>query len=246
MSNDPTTKTALNLITGAMRKTGQYAAGEPISAADANDALDVLNALLDSMSNDGLAVFNSEETSFNLVPGQQSYTVGPSGYVTMDRPLNIKYAYTRLTSGSNAIDFPCDIKTEADYVSLSLKSQPGPWPKWLFYNSGWPLSTMYVWPVPTQALEMYFWSDTLLQTVSLNASSLRLPQGYYNYLQFALAELLCVDYGLPVPPDLRRLAAKFEAKIKSTNSKPTKTLAVDAAIGAGNANNAGWFLTGGF
>lgn len=245
MAIDPTAKTALDLITGALRKTGQYAPGETISASDANDALDVLNALFDSMSNDGEATYNTNENIITLTPGKQTYTIGIGGDINIQRPLRIHTAYSRLTTSTSAVDFPCEIKDESAYTSLGLKTQPGPWPKWLFYNTGWPLATIYLWPVPTQGVQLHFWTDMLLQSVSL-ASVLQLPQGYYNYLQFALAELLCVDYGIPVPQDLRRLAAKFERKIKSNNASVDREIAIDAGLAVSNANDAGWILTGGF
>ncbi len=245
MPIDPTSKTALDLITGAMRKTGQYAAGEAISAMDLNDALDVLNALFDSMSNDDEATFNTNENIITLTPGQLSYTIGIGGNINIQRPLRIHSAYSRLTTSSSYVDFTCEIKDQISYTALGLKRQPGPWPKWLFYNTGFPLGTIYFWPVPTQNVEFHFWTDMLLQSVSLT-TQLNLPQGYYNYLQFGLAELLCVDYGIPVPPDIIRLAAKFERKIKSNNTFTDREIAVDEAIATRNANDAGWILTGGF
>ncbi len=246
MAIDPTAKTALDLITGALRKTGEYSPGETINPSDAMDALDVLNALFDSMSNDNEATFNSNENIITLVPGQVSYTVGVGGDINIQRPLRITSAYSRLTtSGSSTVDFQCEIKDESAYTSLGLKTQPGPWPKWLFYSTSFPLATLYFWPVPSQGVEFHLWTDMLLQSVSLT-TQLRLPQGYYNYLQFALAELLCVDYGIPVPVDLRRLAAKYERKIKSNNASVDREIAIDAAITPQNANNAGWILTGGF
>ena len=85
MANDPTTKTALDLITGALRKIGQYAPGEVISAADANDALDTFNGLLDLWSSQKLSVFNVIETVLNLTAGQSTYTMGVGGYFPIEQ-----------------------------------------------------------------------------------------------------------------------------------------------------------------
>ena len=98
MANDPTTKTALDLITGALRKIGQYAPGETISAADVSDALDTFNGLLDMWSNQKLAVFNTIETVVNLTAGQNTYTMGVGGYFPIERPLRLVRAYSRLNS----------------------------------------------------------------------------------------------------------------------------------------------------
>jgi len=245
MSNDPTTKLALDLITGAMRKTGQYAPGEAIAAADLNDALDSLNGLLDVLSNDNKAIFNSVENIVTLTAGQQSYTVGLTGQIPVQRPLRITDAYSRVTTSSSTVDFPCEIKDLAAYASVGLKSQPGPWAKFAFYNPTFPNGQLYFWPVPSQAVEFHFWSDALLQSVSLT-TALTLPQGYYLFLQLALTELLCIEYGVPVSEDVKRLMRRYEAAIKSNNAVVDREISVDGAICATNANNASFILTGGF
>lgn len=246
MSADPTTKTALDLITGALRKTGQYAPGEAISSADANDALDVFNGLLDMWSNESLAVFNNNENIVTLTPGKKVYTVGTGADINIQRPLRITAAYSRVTtSGSGGVDFPCEVKDTNEYASIGIKSQPGPWPKWLYYNTNFPTAQMYFWPVPQMAVEFHFWTDMLLQAVNLT-DTLALPQGYYMGLQFALAEVLQIEYGVPVNPDVRRMASQFKKTLKSNNASPDRIIAIDGAIAASNANNAGFILTGGF
>ena len=245
MSADPTTKTALDLNTGALRKTGQYAPGEAISSADANDALDVLNGLLDIWSNQSLSVFNNNENVITLVPGKQMYTVGTGGDIPIQRPLRITAAYTRMTTSGSTVDFPCEVKDTNEYTSIGLKSQPGPWPKWLYYNTSFPLSQIYFWPVPTSAYEFHFWTDMLMQSVNLT-DALNMPQGYYMALQYGLAELLCPEYGVAVPPDVRRMAKEFKSALKANNASPDRIISIDGAIAESNANNAGFILTGGF
>ncbi len=245
MPLDPTQKTATDLITGALRKTGQYAAGEPIAASDMNDALDVLNALLDSKSNNNYLIPNNRENIITFNPGQMYYTVGDGGDIDIQRPLRITTSYTRITSTSSTVDFACESRPLEEYATIGLKSQPGPWPKWLYYNPTYPLGGFYLWPVPSQGGEFHFWTEGIFQSADLT-TPLYLPQGYYNYLQFFLAELLMIDYGVQVPPDILRLRREFEKDIRSNNTYVGKNIAVDAAIVPGNANNAGWILTGGF
>jgi len=68
--------TALQIISGALLNLNATAVGQPISADNANAALDVLNDLLDSLSNDEAFVYTQQETIFNWIPGQFQYTVG--------------------------------------------------------------------------------------------------------------------------------------------------------------------------
>ena len=69
--------TALQLITNSMRLLGAVASGESPTTDEQNDALVVLNDLLDSCNNKGLVVFANSNSAFSLIGGQQSYTIGP-------------------------------------------------------------------------------------------------------------------------------------------------------------------------
>jgi hypothetical protein len=245
MSNDPTTKTATDLVTGALRKIGQYAPGETLASADLNDALDHLNGLLDLWSNQNLTVYNNVETVQNLTAGQASYTVGLTGYFNIERPLRIDKAYSRITTGNGSVDFPCDITTLSKYGSLGLKSQPGPWPKMAYYDTGYPLATLYFWPVPQTNVEFHMWTDQVFASLD-PTTVVNMPRGYFMGLQWAVAEILCPEYGIPVPPDVRRFAKEFKAVIKALNASPQSETGVDASIVSSNGNNAGFILTGGF
>jgi hypothetical protein len=68
--------TAQDLITGALRFINQYAPGESLSSADAEDALETLNDLLESWSTDQASVYASVENVLQYVSGQYQYTVG--------------------------------------------------------------------------------------------------------------------------------------------------------------------------
>jgi len=245
MSSDPTTKTALDLITGALRKIGQYAPGETLAAADAMDALDSVNGLLDMWSAQKLTVYNNIETVLPLTAGQSSYTVGLTGYFNIERPLRIDKAYSRITTGNGSVDFPCQLTTLEKYGSIGLKSQPGPWPKIAYYNTSYPLANLIFWPVPQTNVEFHLWTEQVFTSLDLS-TTLSMPRGYYLGLQFAVAELLCPEYGVAVPPDVRRFAKEFKAVIKSLNGSPQAESGVDMAIVSSNGNNAGFILTGGF
>jgi hypothetical protein len=70
------TTTALSLITGGLRRTGSYAAGESLDSDDANDCLETLNDLLDSLSLDKDIIFGSTENILAWTANQNQYTVG--------------------------------------------------------------------------------------------------------------------------------------------------------------------------
>lgn len=244
MSNDPTTKTALDLVTGALRKIGQYAPGESVSANDAQDALDTLNGMLDLWSAQKMSVYNQIETVQNLTAGQATYTIGLGGYFNIERPLRLVRCYSRLTTISS-VDFQCAPITLEKYTGIGLKNQPGPWPKVVYYNTGFPLGTLVFWPVPTMSIEFHLWSDQVFGSLALG-DTVALPRGYFLGLQYSLAELLCSEYGIAIPPDIKRFAKDFRDVIKALNAEPQAEAGIDPALAVRNANDAGWYLHGGF
>ena len=175
----------------------------------------------------------------------QNISFTSPGQIVIQRPLRITKAYSRMTTTSSTVDFPCDIIDLDAYGNIGLKTQPGPWAKSLFYNPTFPNGTMYLWPVPSQSIEFHFWTDALLQSVQLN-TVLTLPQGYYMWLQFLLSEIWCIENGIPVSDDVKRLIRKYEGMIKSNNAYTDRKIAIDGAIAANGNKNAGWILTGGF
>lgn len=242
MSTDQTTKTALDLITGALRKIGQYAPGEALSSQDANDALDSFNGMLDLWSLQKFSVYNQVET-VQTISGEE-VTIGPGQTINIERPYRIVTAYTRLTTGINTVDFPCEVVTLEKYARIGIKSQPGPWPKMVYYNSGWPSGTLIFWPVPTSA-ELHLWTDQVFASLNLN-DVVNLPRGYFLGLQMNLAELLCSEYGMAIPADIARIAKQFRDILKAENAVPQTEVAIDGALRATGGADAGWILTGGF
>ena len=68
----------IEIITGALKDIGALAAGESPSSDSAQDALEMLNLLVDQWSNENMMVFNVQEIIWNVVPGQVQYTIGPN------------------------------------------------------------------------------------------------------------------------------------------------------------------------
>lgn len=68
--------TAQDLITGALRFINAYSPGESLDASDADDALQTLNDLLESLSTSEASIYASDEDTFTFTAGQYRYTIG--------------------------------------------------------------------------------------------------------------------------------------------------------------------------
>lgn len=238
--------TANDIIAGALRKIGQYTVGETLKSEDASTGLEQLNAMLDLWSNEHLAVFNNVENVLTLTPGKANYTIGPGGDFNVQRPLRITGAYTRLSPTGSSVDYPCTEVSFEKYAGLGLKSQPGPWPKVMYYNTGYPLSTIQLWPVPSQGAEFHLWADMTFTQFATLTQAVSMPQGYVLALQTALACLLAPEYGTEPSAQLVAQAMASKKILKATNMTPTATSTYDGSLCGGNANDAGFYITGGF
>ena len=71
----------IDIISRALKDIGALEAGETPAPADAQDALDMLNDMLDQWSNEQMMVYYKTEIIFTLTAGQTQYTIGPGGQV---------------------------------------------------------------------------------------------------------------------------------------------------------------------
>jgi hypothetical protein len=238
--------TAYDIITGALRKIGQYTVGETLQAEDATTGMEQLNALLDMLSNEHLAIYDNVETILTFVAGQSTYTIGPGGDFNVDRPLRISGAYTRLQPTGTTVDYPCVEVDFTRYAAIGLKSQPGPWPKMMYYDGAYPLGQLFFWPVPSQSAEFHLWVDMLFAGFADLTDSVSMPPGYVLMLQTNLAVMLAPEYGVEPSPQLLEQARRAKAAIKSTNAKPQALSVYEGVLSGSNNNDAGWILHGGF
>lgn len=68
----------IEIISGALKDIGALEAGETPTPEAAQDALQMLNFMLDQWSNENMMVFNVTEIIFTLISGQVQYTLGPN------------------------------------------------------------------------------------------------------------------------------------------------------------------------
>lgn len=69
--------TPIDIISGALKDIGALEAGEPATPEASQDALVMLNYLVDQWSNEDMMIFNVTEIIFPVIAGQVQYTIGP-------------------------------------------------------------------------------------------------------------------------------------------------------------------------
>jgi hypothetical protein len=188
-------------------------------------------------SNFALACYEVLEQSGALVPGQQSYTIGPGGNFNVTRPLRILQspgtAYVQDTNGNN---YPMRVVERDTWNMYSNRSNiiTSNFPNVLFYDPQFPLGVINVLPYPNIAY-MMFW-DSLLQLTQFtsNVTVLSLPPGYEMAMVSNLAVLLYPFFFDPpivqAKPEVVALAQSSLAAIKRTNARDNAALFEDAIV----------------
>lgn len=211
--------TGLAIISDALKELGVIAIGEQPSAAEADDGLDVLNDLLDSWRLEDLMIYSVRPLVFPLVAGQQSYTVGTGGNFNTPRPDRIEAVYIR---SSNGTDYAAEITTNyqlyADVVSKGVTAQL---PSLIYDDNGFPLRTLRMWPVPSDAsFSAVLWAWVPLPSFPDLATDVTLPVGYSMALKSNLAVALAPRYGVTQTATIKAAALEAKNAIKRANTNP--------------------------
>lgn len=225
--------TALELITRSMQKIGALTKNESPSSDEASDALDSLNALISSWSNDSTKIYEKPVTNFTLVSGTAEYTIGPGATFSTSRPIKITAAYVR----SNNLDYELDIISDENYAKIYDKSASGT-PTFLNYTAGHPTGYVKFYPKPDQNYGFYFISEKEISSLSSLSTSVSFPPGWERALIYALAIELAPEYGQPVTEEIARMAMESKDLITKGVLK-SKSIDVPQSLSTGNIYN-GW------
>jgi len=193
------------------------AEGETPSAATSADALTAMNQMLDSWSSERLSVFSTQDQTFTWTQGLRSQTLGPTGDFVGNRPVLLDDA-TYFRDPSNNISFGIKIINQQQYDGIAVKTVTSTYPQVLWINMDMPNVSMYIYPVPTKALEWHFISVTELTEPATLATTLVVPPGYLRAFRFNLAAEIAAEFGVEPPPQVQRIAMSSKRNIKRINN----------------------------
>ena len=211
------TTTAGDQINGALRLIGQLAEGETPSAATSQDALTAMNQMLDSWSSERLSVFSTQDQVFTWPASQATRTLGPTGDFVGNRPVLLDDS-TYFRDPSNNISFGIKIINQQQYNGIAVKTVTSTYPQVIWINMDMPNISMYIYPVPTKALQWHFVSVTELVEPATLITELVIPPGYLRAFRFNLASEIAAEFGVEPPPQVQRIAMSSKRNIKRINN----------------------------
>jgi hypothetical protein len=229
--------TALDLINGAMDDAGLTGVGQTPLAEDVNKALTRLNAMVAQWSRRRWMVYHLVDIVFTGT-GALSYSIGPGGDISVNRPDRIESGFFRQNAGvpGNAVDFDLTIlQSREDYNRIALKGL-GSFPLYAFYDSGFPLGNIFIWPLPDANYEMHLSVKPALQSFPALNTVFNLPPEYEEAIRLNLAVRLRVTYSLPADAGLIGLAKVALNTIKNTNAQIPSLLMPDGLRTGGGYN----------
>ncbi len=223
--------TANDIIKSAFRIAGVTVKGESPDSDEVQDALETLNDLINSLSNDSLFIYSRTTESFSLT-GASSYTIGSGGDFDTVRPMNIVSAYVR----QGTTDYPVDIITDEEYANISQKSI-NTRPYFLNYNPTYPLGTIKVYGLGS-GYTLFLVTEKPLTTLTLNGV-VSLPQGWLRYLKNQLSLEISAEYGQP-PSEAAYAIAKDAMGLIKRSAAKNRTMDANPLAKATNNIYTGW------
>lgn len=232
--------TPLNIISLALKVSGVLSIGQSVSAEDENDCFNMLNMMLGQWNRKRWLIPYLIDVAYRA-DGSQSYSIGIGGQFNLQQRIDqIEYAYIRQLNPTNnltgQVDYPLDIiESHEDYASISLKKLIS-FPSSLFYDSGYPLGNIYVYPIPNSNFEIHIIIKSDLVAFVNLTSQIILPLEYQEPLVWNLAARLRPLFQLPPDPTVVSLAEAGLHTIRAANFQVPR-LKMPAGLGRGRS---GW------
>lgn len=215
-----TSITALDLIRRSLYLINGLAAGETPDAQTANDALQTLNEMVDGWSTQTLAVYGTANDEFSTVPGKSSYTYGVGGDIDVQRPVYVNDSYCV----RNGVTTPVRVIDIMEYNEIPLKGTSQPLVERMMWTNIYPLSTVTLWPVPSEIVTIGLTAGRVLTNVPTLQTSISLPPGYLKALRYNLAVDLWPEYSNKLTDfkHIQFVAMQALGKIKVANMVDTE------------------------
>ena len=209
--------TAGDIIDGSLRLLGVLAEGETPSAATSQDALNAMNQMIDSWNTERLSVFSTQDQVFTWPASAISRTLGPSGNFVGNRPILLDDATYYVDAGTG-VSYGIKMINQQQYDGIAVKTVTSTYPQVIFTNMSYPNIEMFVYPVPTRALQWHFISVTELTQPATLATILSFPPGYLRAFRYNLATEMAPEFGVEPTPQVQRIAMTSKRNLKRINN----------------------------
>lgn len=209
--------TPRDIIGATHRLLGRVQAGDALPEAVFQDNLASFNRMIDSWSAERLSVYTTQDQTFTWPANTVSRTFGPSGNFVGNRPVQLDDS-TYFLDATTGISYGIKIINQQQYNGIAVKTVTSTYPQVIWLNPDVPDVEMFIYPVPTRALEWHFISVTEITQPATLGTALVLPPGYLRAMQYGLAVELASEFGVAPPQNVARIAMASKRVIKRVNN----------------------------
>jgi len=183
-----TPRTANDIIVKAFYLIGEFSPDETPSGSQITEGLYYLNDLFDHFSSLGIFIPFIRELVFNMVDGQDEYTISNVIPADIEAERIVELDYVNIIRDS--ISYPVRIVKRSDVLNntrlFDLKSRPG----YVMLMKDDLLTKLKFYPVPSFQYECHVRAKFMLDHVELYDNLDEVPPYYFRFLRYALAREL--------------------------------------------------------
>lgn len=202
--------TVEQIVTDARELLGIHAEEEPLTDADLQRGIRVMNMMLLAWQADGVQTWVLAEGSFALTQGDYDYVFGSGGTFT-----TVPMEITDVRITRNSIDMPMNPMGKQEYQALPIKSTEG-YPTQWYYDRQREGGTFYVWPAPdSTAGTIKFTYRRVIMDVGDGTKTLDLPKEWLQAISSNLAVMLAPRYQVEASKELAVIASSSYEILKS-------------------------------
>jgi hypothetical protein len=203
-----------DLIIGALQLLGIPSATETPADEDLTLGLNALNELINNWNTQYRAIFTIVQRQLALVGGTSDYTMGVGGDFDLPRPVKVQSAGV---IQPNTLRIPMDLITSPQWAAIEEKTAQARLPQVLYNNNDYPLTHLFVWPVPIAncILDVWVWDE--LTDALLLTDAFDVPPGYLRPVRFNLAMAIAAAYGITPLPTLVQIATESKDELFRLN-----------------------------
>lgn len=215
------------IIERAYRLIGKFSMGETLSSDMYNQALLALNSMVQSWQSKNVFLWSLKQFTLTLTSSTASYDLGTTDPLV--------YAIDRAYLRMSETDLPLEVASFRQYADIYNKTTPGN-PQIVAIDNSITVSssgpTLYVWPVPTQTLTLYYLGIVRLKDFDTASYNYNFPVRYVKALTEGLASELAPEFGLPIAErkEFERKAANSFAEAKSGERERADSEFVEGAF----------------
>ena len=194
--------------------------------------------MIDQAAAERLQIFAVTRTTWNIVSGTGTYTVGVGGTVNVARPVFLDHVSYQDTSTTPDTEYPLTPLTEDAWAGVVMKDEDGEIPSRYYYSPTYPLGTLRLWPIPTgTTLQGVLYAPAASPVFAALTTAVSLPPGYEEWLVTNLAINLATSYGRQPDQLLFKRAVAAKEVVKRANLR-LQDMSFEAGALIGSAGGA--------